>query len=525
MTLHSSSYIRRVIRRLGLDPKQRPYFFYIPNLRSPKGSIIAMTFVLMLVMSVLIPVAMSLLTSVRQTTNESQLNVAGAENAAKAGLEDALGWFVRQNKVMTAYANNVTLGSTPTWGISSYNLSPTPTPIYYSYVDQPFAPAYDGSNPAYSDTSESTTLDVADGVTSCFYGIANEYPVDASSNTIPAAGQTTAVLFARYEVGEQVDPVPGTGPTYTPSSSTCHDITGEREGGYVNGDGLVWAINSTGYIYKRLDYQMDEYGAWKVPYNVYPNKVLATAKAYTELRKITCNLPVTAAAGEAAIYVNRAASVFQNGYSYLNGKQSGAYALCAVTGTSASATLPNGAASTNFFGGSTVIDESSSVLSDSSIFGMSIKDIQFIADNVGNATTPITIGTNQLSYYNGSISFTGSNPVTTYQNLNGSGILIVNGNLTLNGGTAPTTNCYFAGIVFVTGNLTITNGADIDGVVIMGNSTSYSGTGGAVDIAGTAGEDGILNANPHVVTEALKYVAQYREDISARRVLLAFPGI
>ncbi len=523
MNFNSSSYIKRAVRRLGLDPRQRPYFFYIPNLRSPKGSLIAMAFIMLLVMSVLIPVAMTLLTSVRQNTNAAQLNVAGAENSAKAGLEDALGWYVRQNKVLTAYANNVSVGSTPTWGISSYNLSPTPTPIYYTYIDQPFAPSYNGSNPAYSDTSESTTLNIANGVTSCFYGIANEYPVDASSNTIPAAGQTTAVYFARYEVGEQVDPVPPTGPTYTPSSSACHDITGDREGGYVNGDGLVWAINSTGYIYKRMDYQMDQYGAWLVPYNVYPNKVLATAKAYTELRKLTCNLPVSAA-GDAAIYVTRAVSVYQNGYSYLNGKQSGAYALCAVTGTSASATLPNGAGSTNFFGGSTVINATSSVLSDSSIFGMSIKDIQFIADNVGSASATITIGTNQLSYYNGSISFTGNNPVTAYQNLNGSGILIVNGNLTLNG-ASPSTNCYFAGIVFVTGNLTIMNGADIDGVVIMGNSTSYNGTGGAVDIAGSAGQDGILNANPHVVTEALKYVAQYREDISARRVLLAFPGI
>jgi hypothetical protein len=512
MNFNPFSFVKKVVRRLGLDPEQGPYFFHIPNARSAKGSMVALAAVFMLVMAVLTPVAMTLVANVRRSSTEAQLYVAGAQNAAKAGLEDTLGWFVRQNKTLTAFSSNILVGTPTAYAVSAYNASPTPTPIYYTYVDAPFNPAYNETNPAFSDTAESVTNNTTDAITAYFSGICNEFTVDATSTTIPAAGTTAASYFGRYEVAGQ--------PTTAAVAYAVHDITGNRQPGYVNGDGLVWAVNSTGYIYQRKDYRMDKYGAWLIPYNTYPNKVLATAKAYTEFRKLSCNLP-NSAAGDAALYVANGANVKLGGYAYLNGKQSGAYALCAMSGA---VTKPTGAATTNFFGAGTIMGyANNSAITDTSVFGMSIKDIQFIADNVGSASSTVTVGTNQLTYYNGDLNYSGSSVTTAYQNLNGSGILIVNGNLTMNG-ASPATNCYFAGIVFCTGNLTITNGADIDGVVIMGYSNGVA-AGGSVDITGSAGQYGILNANPFEVTQALKYVAQYREDISARRVLLAFPGI
>jgi hypothetical protein len=523
MNFKPLSFFKKVVRRLGLDPKQGTYFFHVPNVRSAKGSMIALAAVFMLVMAVLIPVAMTLVATVRRDTSQAQLYVAGAQNAAKAGLEDALGWFVRQKVVVTSYSSSVTQGQTPTWAVLYTNTSPTPTPVYSSYPDDPFNPQYNSTNPQYSDTFQAVTVNLSGGMTNAFYGICNEYPVDSASNSIPAGGTTAAVFFGRYEVMKQPNPTATPG---TPVPSAVHDISGTREVNYVNGDGLVWAITSMGYIYKRADYRMDSFGEWTVPYNVYPNKVLATAKAYTELRKLSCNLPNSGSpVSYAAVYCSSAANVHENGYSYLNGKVASGYALCAMSGAT---TLPAGAGTTNFFGsGIKISSATNGPISDVNVFGMSIKDIQFIADYVGSSTSPLSIvSADKLSYYNGDLNYAATQVNAVYQRLNSSGILIVNGNLTLGSGGATIQPSFYSGIVFCTGNMTISGGSDVDGIVIMGYSSSYSGGGtNQLTLNGAVGNYAYLNSNPNVVTSVLSYVAQYREDISARRVLLAFPGI
>jgi hypothetical protein len=395
-----------------------------------------------------------------------------------------------------------------------------------SYVDQPFNPQYNPTNFQYSDTFQETTQ-LAGAMTHPFYGLCNEYSVDFASNTIPAAGQTTAVYFGRYEVQEQANPVVTPAPTLNPLA--VHDITGTREANYMNGDGLVWAITSTGYIYKRMDYTMDEYGEYMIPYNVYPNKVLATAKAYSEFKKLSFSLPVT---GYASAYVHSAAGVNLSNYCYMGGSMANGYGMCAMAG---SVTLPNGATGTNFVGGGiTYTATGDAPISDVNVFGMSLKDIQFIADYVGSqaANIPLSIvSANKLSYYNGNLTYAATQTSAIYQQLNTSGILIVNGNLTLGlGGANPSgTNIlpsYYSGVVFVTGNMTISDGCQVDGVVIMGDSTAYNGSGGNLTLLGSSsGQFAYLTADPTGVASVVQKVAQYREDLSARKVLLAFPGI
>jgi len=503
---HTHSFLKRVIRRLGLDSKQDNYFFRMPNLKSSKGSFITLAAVFMVVVAILIPVGMVLLNSVRTNTQQAQEFVAGAQNAAKAGLEDALGYFVRQKVLITAFSGNVTAGATPTYVAG------------VSYVDQPFNPQYNASNPEYSDTFQATVT--GPGMAHAFYGLCNEYSVDAYSNTIPAAGHS-AVYYARYEVAEQTNPVVTPAPTLNPQA--VHDISGLREANYVNGDGLVWGVNSTGYIYMRHDYTMDSYGEWLVPYNVSPNKVLATAKAYTEFRKLSCNLPNTIV-GDAAVYCSNATNVNLNGFSYLNGKVAGGYALCAMSGT---VTAPNGAGTTNFFGNGVTLNSSNGPISDVNVFGMSLKDIQNIADYVGSTNTPLSIvSSNKLSYFTGNLTYAATQTLPVYQQLNSSGILVVNGNFTLGPGSADGTiqPSYYAGLIFCTGNVTIGGGCDVDGIVVMGYTTNVASTN-QLTLTGTVGNYAYLNSNPNVITSTLNLVAQYREDISSRRVLLAFPGI
>jgi len=474
----------------------------------------------MVIVAILIPVAMTLVKNIRLNTQQAQLYVAGAQNAAKAGIEDTLGYFIRQKTVVRA------LNATYTY--PSAAASPTPT-VYatgFSYVDQPFNPQYNPTNFQYSDTFQETTQ-LAGGMTHPFYGLCNEYPVDSASNSIPAAGQNTAVYFGRYEVQEQTNPIVTPAPTLNPMA--VHDITGTRDANYMNGDGLVWAITSTGYIYKRMDYTMDQYGEYMIPYNVYPNKVLATAKAYAEFKKLSLNLP-DSGAGDAAVYVHSAAGVNLSNYCYLNGSASNAYGLCAMAGNT---TQPTGANASNFVGGGiTYTSLGDAPISDVSVFGMSLKDIQFVADYSGSAALPLSIvSSNKLSYFNGNLTYAATQTNAVYQQLNTSGILIVNGNLTLGlGGNNPSgTNVlpsYYSGVVFVTGNLTISDGCQVDGVVIMGLSNSYSGSGGNLTLLGSSGGNfAYLTADPAGVNHVIQQVAQYREDLSARKVLLAFPGI
>ncbi len=494
-------------------------------MKSERGSLIAFAGVFMVIVAILIPVSMTLVQNIRSNTQQAQLYVAGAQNAAKAGLEDTLGYFVRQNKLLSAYPNQI-LEATPTVYATGI-----------SYVDQPFAPFYNTGNASYSDTFQATTQ-LSGAMTFPFYGLCNEYPIDASTNTLSAAGQTTSVYFARYEVQQQVYPY-SAGVTFTPNPMAVHDISGTRVSNYMNGDGLTWAINSTGYIYKRMNYTVDQYGEYLVPYNVYPNKVVATAKAYTEFRKLSCNLP-NSAAGDAAVYASAATDVSLSGSSYLGGVVANGSGLC-VMGGSASATAPTGAAATNFFGGGAVLytgatdsegSTANAPISDTSVFGMSLKDIQFIADYSGSNSTPMTIlEPYKLAYFNGNLVYGPSQSSTLYQQLSSTGILIVNGNLTLQSSGLNAANSVvgpssYSGIIFATGNVTISSGCQMDGSLILGYSAaSTNTTPPQLSLVGGSGNYAYMTVDPQAIKNVIQQVAEYREDISARKVLLAFPGI
>jgi hypothetical protein len=67
----------------------------------------------------------------------------------------------------------------------------------------------------------------------------------------------------------------------------------------LNGDGTVWSIISTGYIYKRLDhtftgtYEQGVCPAWNVAYNQAPNQIVAKVTVNSEFRQVALNLPTT----------------------------------------------------------------------------------------------------------------------------------------------------------------------------------------------------------------------------------------
>ncbi len=240
------------------------------KLNDQKGSALVMAAIFMVIATTLITVGMKLVSSASMDAKQRELYVGEAENVARAGLTDALGFFVRRNQsagFVRAYAKGYLEGQPVSWTTNFAGVA-------YSYVDQAFDPQNNTVNAQASDTLDSTT------------GIVNDYPID---NDDPAL----ATYFGHYEVRR----VPSLYATVTPQATydnnAVHDVTGSRtSAGFVNGDGLVWSIVSTGYVYKRMD-KTGTFPYWNVSYKTAPNKVVATARLSSEYRKLTFNLPTT----------------------------------------------------------------------------------------------------------------------------------------------------------------------------------------------------------------------------------------
>lgn len=216
-----------------------------------------MASIFMLVATTLITVGVKLVADSSRQGKEKELYVGEAENVARAGIVDALGWFTRQ-----------TANSGVVFGLTADSFVPGQTVTLnaaFANVDQAFDPVNNTANAQLSDTIDATV------------GIVNEYPLDD-----PVTAK--AIYWGHYTVVRQ-----GSSGNTT---NAVQDITGERDSAHVNGDGYVWRIISTGYVYKRLDKTINaSTGAWNVPYNEEPNLVVATATYSTEFRKLSLLLP------------------------------------------------------------------------------------------------------------------------------------------------------------------------------------------------------------------------------------------
>jgi hypothetical protein len=502
------------------------------RINDQEGSALVMACIFMLIAATLITVGAKLVANSQRDSTQVNLYVGEAENVARSGLVDALGYLRRNSgvKPLSAFTSSqIQMNQVPTFAINPQDPGGNP----YYYVDQPFQPQINTTNAQVSDTLEPVI------------GIVNEYSVDSANNSTDA----NALLFGRYEVRKQVSQYPtpysspNTAATYTPNPNAAHDVTGNRSVPYQNGDGTVWTLTSVGYIYKRTDKTFANGtptpgttyfpGQWKVPYNQLPNRVVATAKMSSEYRKLVVNLPpgggVTV---NAAIYCYKGNNINIAGTStQLSGAVSaaGTFGVCDIKDPSspaASCLIPTGSNTPpNFQGGVTCLNNTVPLaLADSTVFGMSVTNLQFLSDKSGDSLNPLNLANTQwgLYYYNGSVTF-GFDQPAPYTNLDTTGILVVNGDLSFTGGNGGPL-LLFGGIIFCTGNVSVANGTEIDGCVIMG-SPYFHGVPGTVTLNGSGAAYGTINLNPNLIAQALNLVATYREDISARRTLLAVPNI
>jgi len=397
------------------------------------------------VVMILVPIGAQLMVNSFRESKIQQKSIAEAENVARAGLQDAISWFKRQSR------QPVCSGAPPS---------------YQPWEDGAFDPKYSTST-YLSDTKDESI------------GLVKE-------------DQLTGSLWYRYEVKRQTNPAIA---PYDPHA--VHDITAERlHSGEQKGDGLVWYIESTGYVFRRKD--LDK------KFNEPPNELLGKSIVSTEIRRLNLNLPacacITYDMGSGSIYnvvINENGIIDgqkQYGIGYSIGSNSAK--LNGVSPKTGKIATPN-----QYLGGLS----NPTVLF---ILGVSSTELKNMADYSVTSVNalPAKLKDMSLVYIDGNADFNSSHQ------LSGSGIVFVNGNMTV----AANSNCLYRGLVYVAGTATINEPATISGCLVAYKGLTLS-RANALDIAS-------IEYDLASITNIRQQVCLYRENKSVSRMYAGASG-
>jgi hypothetical protein len=270
---------------------------------------------------------------------------------------------------------------------------------------------------------------------------------------------------------------------FTVPKTTVTDITVQKG---KTGAGTVWQLESTGCVSTNL---------FNFPYDckqASPN-IIARETVRAEIQRLNLLLP----AGGAAIYARRGGLVDINGISKVRGSSGISIAYPSGTGSpsieGASVVTPNGIAD-----GTTPAP-----IKIQDVFGVTTQELLTMADRNVTSLSELEnpMPSMSLIIIRGNATFDSTFP------LNGSGILVIFGDLTI----PANTNNIFSGVIYVTGNVTIAQPSLISGAIIAaGNGdTSTSGTGGAVTI-NSSGDTAEVDYDPAFVQLIREQMGFYR---------------
>src|SRR3989339_66565 len=370
----------------------------ISHLAQP-GSALVMVIILVFAIMIRVPLGANLIYESFRDSKRQLDTLGQAKNVPRAGLTDAIACLKKQQ---------------------SQPVKTGVPPVKHGWVDGAFDPRFS------TDTVLCDTFDES-------IGMVKEYALSESGNR-----------WARYEVKRQTNPAIS---AWNPHA--VHDITSQRlYSGEQNGQGLVWYIESAGYIYRKLDPG--------VAYNVTPNQMVSKAKVSTEIKRISLNLPAQCACivnnGGGSAAADRKIKIQKNGR---------------VIGGNSIGIGRNKGYEPYLYTGSTVtgnprwqvVTDTPSVVY---VFGVSTSDIKGMADYVVTGVTqlPNPMPDMSIIYIDGDAVFTSACP------LRSSGILFVHGDLTV----SDNSNSLYSGLIYVTGTATVYDPALLSGCLI-----AYSG--------------------------------------------------
>lgn len=407
------------------------------------GSVLIIALLMSMVIVFLISVGGILILTSQKETLKYQHILTQADNVARAGLMDATSWFKRQE------TQPVRSGNPPTT---------------YTYPDGAFDPKYN-SNPLISDTIDESI------------GIVREYQLSEDGST-----------WARYEIYRQKDPLAN---PYDPHA--VHDITEQRMDGRYNGEGLVWYIESTGYIFRRHNPS--------VAFDESPNKVVAKVRASTELMVVTLKLPAQAGVMSYGSGAPNAEKIVINNNGWVV-SEGDIPAIAWYEGKHKPKIHQDGVVTEPKFGS---CDDPTVT----SIFGLSKDELQLVADVVVTNTSylPAELPDMVFVYIKGDAYFNNAKP------LKGSGVLFVDGNLYIE----AYSESVFNGFVYVTGEAVVDEQSLISGSLVAYERFELSNND-SVNVAK-------VEHNSVVLNNVRNIACGYKENKATLHVFIGITGL
>jgi hypothetical protein len=273
--------------------------------------------------------------------------------------------------------------------------------------------------------------------------------------------EITNSIWGRYEVWKHWDADPNATRLAWRQQMQCEDIS------HLRGDlapGSVWRLRSIGYVFRRVDPN--------VAFNEAPNQVLGQEMTEVETRRLALQPPGQAAlctrTGSTTQVLTRGRIVGGSlgaGIFYRQG--SGAIT---VSGTGASvAGSPSQSASSTY-------DDSFEV-----VFGVSQSELAAMADYyvTSPADFPSPVPMDSVVMCTTGMTFSAARP------LKGTGVVSIVGNTTIGQGSYSS----FSGLLYVQGNLTVREPCEIQGAVVVTGSVTVQG---ASDFVTLTYDDSIL---------------------------------
>ncbi len=265
------------------------------------------------------------------------------------------------------------------------------------------------------------------------------------------------------------------------------DITfrrGKQDGNSTEGQGVVWSVQSEGVIYQKKDPN-------KTPFEN-PNRILQRATAAVEINRISLSVP------KSPLNLTGTGTSSFNNRCEVTGDPETTHGIVrnsttpGISGTPLF-TLP-GTATQQYQINTGSGEQNKNVVN---TFNMTLQELKAVSDKVYGSVTeisavePIPFGVTFLEG-NGSSTFV----FNSSKPLKGSGILFVNGNLTLENDS----NSAFSGLVYITGNLN------------MGASNSLGGSIVANNVTCTPSTNTTLEYNDNVMTNVRQRLGLYRQN-------------
>lgn len=259
--------------------------------------------------------------------------------------------------------------------------------------------------------------------------------------------EITNSIWGRYEVWKEWDADPDATRLAWRQQMQCGDISTLR--GNLS-PGSVWRIRSLGYVFRRVDAN--------AAFNEAPNQIIGQDMAEVEARRLALQPPGQAAlcsrTGSGVQVLTRGrvlGGAAAAGLYYLNGS-----GTPTTSGTGATLTgTPNRSAATTY-------DDSFDA-----VFGVSLDDLDAMADYVVTSAVdfpnPVPIDTVVVCH--SAMTFSAAQP------LKGTGVVVVTGNTTIGQGSYSS----FSGLLYVQGNLTMREPCEIQGAVIVTGSVTVQG--------------------------------------------------